>query len=230
MALFRDLLDLFFPRLCVNCYTPLLKQEVTLCVRCTHHLPVITYNEATKKMLHEIFYGIVPITSIYSLLYYRNKGIAKQLIHALKYKNQEEIGVFLADCMLLQIQKYVLFRQVDCITIVPLHKKKLRQRGYNQVYSFAKRISEKLELPLESGKLVRVSSSTTQTVKQRFERFSNKATKFLLEDPAFYENKHILLIDDVITTGGTLIDCCNALRTASNISISICCMAYTEKV
>ena len=102
--------------------------------------------------------------------------------------------------------------------------------GSVPIYSFAKRISEKLELPLEIGKLVRVSSSATQTVKQRFERFSNKSTKFLLEDPGFYENKHILLIDDVITTGGTLIDCCNALRTASNISISICCMAYTEKV
>ncbi len=229
MALLRDLLDLFFPRLCVTCDTPLLKQEASLCIRCSHDLPIIIYNEVTQKMLQETFYGIAPITSIYSLLYYTNKGITKKLIHALKYKNQEDIGVFLADCMLYRIQKYALFKQVDCITIVPLHKKKLQQRGYNQVYSFAKRISKQLKLPLETEKLVRLSGSATQTVKQRFERFSNRTTKFVLKDPLFYENKHVLLIDDVITTGGTLIDCCNALRTASNISISVCSMAYTEK-
>lgn len=229
MSLFHDLLDLFFPRLCVTCYTPLLNQETSLCIRCSHDLPIIIFNEATQKMLQETFYGIVPIRSVHSLLYYRNKGLTKKLIHALKYKNQENIGVFLADYMINEIHRYSLFKQVDCITVVPLHKKKLQQRGYNQVYSFAKRISEKLELPLDTEKLVRVSSGVTQTVKQRFERFSNKATKFVLEDPLFYENKHVLLIDDVITTGGTVIDCCNALRTASNISISICTMAYTEK-
>lgn len=230
MQLLKDIFHLFYPFLCVNCSVQLLKEEQFLCTNCVHDLPIITYNEVTQKMLQAVFYGRIPISQVFSFLYYTKHGITQKLIHDLKYKNQQEIGVFLGRWMAHELREISLFNEVDYIIPVPLHPLKEKQRGYNQVTKFAKTLGKELGIPYQPDLLIRTSTSTTQTLKQRFERFSNNNTKFQLTCTSFFVNKHVLLVDDVITTGATLEACCNELLKTENIIISICTIAYTEKV
>ncbi|WP_408029603.1 ComF family protein [Tenacibaculum xiamenense] len=179
-------------------------------------------------MLQNIFFGKVPVQNVYSFLYFNKYGITKKLIHELKYKKEQNIGTFLGRRMCYEIEKLKLFSDVDCVLPVPLHKNKLRLRGYNQVDKFGVVLSNYLQVPYILGVLKRVSRSETQTLKQRFERFSNADSKFHISDVDCLKNKHVLLIDDVITTGATLVSCCEELLKVKNIKISVCTMAYTE--
>lgn len=230
MQFFKDILGLFYTDVCASCYKNLLKSETILCAICLHDLPVIRLNDYENNEIKTIFYGRVPVHKIASFLYFRKEGIAKKLIHKLKYKGHQEIGVFLGNYLGKQLQQKKVFTNVDYIIPVPLHPKKHKKRGYNQVTSFGKTLSNVLEISYKPNVLRRVSTIKTQTLKQRFERFSNTKTKFLLTNTKIFENKHILLIDDVITTGATLEACCNELLKTKNITISIVTMAYTERI
>ena len=229
MKLIKDLLSIFFPDLCINCYSRLLEKENHLCTICLNDLPVIVFNDVIKKMLKSIFYGKIPIEDIYSFMYFTKNGITQKLIHGLKYKNQENIGEFIGRRICYEITKLQIFKNIDVIVPVPLHKSKLKKRGYNQVDYLGNILSVHLNIPFMSGVLERESKSKTQTRKQRFERFSNSGRKFFIPNIEYLENKHILLLDDVITTGGTLISCSEELLKVKNIKISICTIAYTEK-
>ncbi len=228
MKSLKDVFSVFFPDVCVNCQSRLLRNEQFLCTFCLNDLPVILYNDTTKKMLQNIFYGKVPIEDVYSFLYFTKFGITQKLIHQLKYKKEQNIGVFLGRRMCYDIERLKLFEDVNLVLPVPLHKKKLKERGYNQVDKFGELLSAYLQVPYETDVLQRVSINETQTLKQRFERFSNTDSKFLISDFECFENKHVLLIDDVITTGATLVSCCEELLKVKNIKISVCTMAYTE--
>ena len=226
--LLKDLFHVFFPSLCVNCSSKLVSSEQFLCTLCLSDLPIIRHNEATQKILQSIFYGKVPIEQIYSFLYYSKFGITQKLIHELKYKNQPDIGVFLGKWINFNLRKLHMFTNIDYVVPVPLHPTKKKKRGYNQVTKFGKTLSEALNAHYKPNILVRKTKMNTQTFKQRFERFSTTKSTFEITNEQFFINKHILLIDDVITTGATLVACCNELLKTQNIKISICTMAYTE--
>ncbi|WP_233131514.1 ComF family protein [Tenacibaculum holothuriorum] len=196
---------------------------------CKYDLPLIDNNTHTNKKLASIFFGKTDINMVKSFLYYRKEGKVQQLIHHLKYKNREDIGSFLGNWFGHQLKEQKLFTNINYIVPVPLHPKKLKLRGYNQVTKFGISLSNILNIEYKPNILIRTSISKTQTLKQRFERFSNTNTKFKLTNIQFFENKHILLIDDVITTGATLEACCNELLKTKNITISIATLAYTEK-
>ncbi|MFV0249154.1 MAG: ComF family protein [Tenacibaculum sp.] len=228
MLFLKELFKVFYPSLCVNCSTQLLGSEAYLCTNCLYNLPLINYNEATKEMLQAIFYGQLVIEEIYSFLYFSKHGITQKLIHELKYKGQEEIGAFIGKWIGHEILKLGIFKGIDYIIPVPLHPSKRKKRGYNQLTKFGKTLSLMLDIPYKPGVLLRKSKSKTQTSKQRFERFLDLDSKFNLSNTAIFKNKHVLVIDDVITTGASLIACCNELLKSKNIKISICTMAYTE--
>lgn len=229
MRFLKEIFYLFFPNLCINCSIILLKTELFLCTCCKHRLPIINNNEVTQQMLQAVFYGRVSIQSIHSFLYYNKQGVTQKIIHELKYKNQENIGAFLGNWFAYELKKENIYSNVDYIVPVPLHASKEKQRGYNQVTKFAKTLSNKLEISYMPNKLIRASKSKTQTLQQRFERFSKNDTKFQLNDLKVFKNKHVLLVDDVVTTGATLEACCNELLKTNHISISICTIAYTVK-
>lgn len=230
MRFFKDIFHLFFPKICINCSEPLLESEKILCTSCFYQLPVIEDNEFVNSKLMSIFYGKVPVKEIQSFFYYQKSNIVQKLIHALKYKGQEEIGVFIGNWFGYELMKRKVFDKVDCIIPVPLHESKLKKRGYNQLTEFGKTLSKLLNIDFKPAVLICVSKFKTQTFKQRFERFSNNETKFHLNNLSAFENKHVLLIDDVVTTGATLEACCKELLKVKNITISICTIAYTEKV
>lgn len=175
-----------------------------------------------------IFQGRIAIEYGASLLYYHETGKTKQLIQELKYRNNQNIGILLADWLGNSLQKTNITKEFDFIIPVPLHRKKLKKRGYNQLTEFGKRLSEVFNVRYREDLLHRVSFTKTQTKKKRIDRFQNTNSKFLLSENHTLNDKHILLIDDVVTTGATLEACCKELQKASGVKISIATMAITE--
>jgi ComF family protein len=228
MRFLKDFFYVFYPKICANCEEQLLRSEKVICTFCRHDLPLTNFQSYTKNKITAIFLGRITIEKAYSLLYFRKKGSTKNIIHALKYKGNEEIGVFFGNWLGEILCENKAFFNVDLIIPVPIHSKKKKIRGYNQVTKFGQCLSNHLDVPFIEKVLVRRSSTKTQTLKARFERFSDAETKFLLTDTAIFKNKHVLIIDDVITTGATLEACSMALLKTSGIRISVLTMAYTE--
>ncbi len=224
---FQNIFNLFFPELCLICENSLIESNQILCITCRLNLPVTNFSNWENNEVEKSFYGRVDIKAATSLLYFNRKGSVQQLIHQLKYKNQQEIGVFLGNWLGDEMVLSKRFNQLDGIIIVPLHKNRFKKRGYNQVAKFGEALSKKLEVPLFNEVLIRISKSKTQTFKSRFERSKKLEEHFQLADKEILKRKHILLIDDIITTGATLEACCIPLLQADNIKISIATMAYT---
>lgn len=228
MRFLSDILGVFYPTICLSCNVVLTNQEEILCTQCLYDLPLTNFIQTNNTTVEKIFYGRIKIEQAIALLFYHKGGITQKLIHQLKYKGHEEIGVFIGDWLGNEIQKYHFFNDVDFIIPVPLHKNRLKKRGYNQVSKFGKRLEFHMNTPFVEDVLIRTTNSETQTKKTRFDRWKNVNELFFLSDCELFKNKHILLIDDIITTGATIESCVNELLKAKNIKISIAVMAFTE--
>jgi ComF family protein len=228
MNFLKDLFYLFYPSICSNCSEQLLQNENVICTFCRHDLPLTNFTSYTKNKVSAIFFGRVTIEKAYSLLLFRKEGITKNLIHDLKYRGNEGVGIFFGNWLGEILMKNKEFSTVDLIVPVPIHLKRKKIRGYNQVTKFGERLSTYLNIPFIEDVLVRQSSTKTQTLKARFERFNDLETKFLVNNTTQFKGKHLLIIDDVITTGATLEACASALLKTPDIKISILTMAYTE--
>lgn len=228
MKKIEDLFNLFYPKSCVCCSQNLLDQEQIICIGCSFDMPLIDNNDFKSNALTQILEGRVLFENGASFLYYRPAGKVKQLIHQLKYQNNQEIGTFLGNWFGNILLERNPFKLVDHIIPVPLHQKKQKKRGYNQLTQFGKSLSNVLNIPFLSDVLVKTNASKTQTGKKRLERFTNLESKFKLHNANIIQNKHLLLIDDVITTGATLEACSKELLKAGNVKISIATIALTE--
>ena len=228
MRSLKDFFRIFYPDLCVNCENQLEKNENTVCTFCRHDLPLTNFTNYSENKIAKTFYGRIIIEKANTLLFYRKDGITKKLIHELKYKGNEEIGSFFGNWLGEILKQNNEFSDINLIVPVPLHPKKLKQRGYNQVSKFGEKLSYHLKKPFLENVLLRTSTSKTQTFKARFERFNNNDTKFQSNNTSSFKNKHILLIDDVITTGATIESCAKELQKTEGVKISILTMAYTE--
>ena len=228
MKSLKDFFKIFYPDLCVNCENQLEKNENTVCTFCRHDLPLTNFTNYSENKIAKTFYGRIIIEKANTLLFYRKDGITKKLIHELKYKGNEEIGSFFGNWLGEILKQNNEFSDINLIVPVPLHPKKLKQRGYNQVSKFGEKLSYHLKKPFLENVLLRTSTSKTQTFKARFERFNNNDTKFQSNNTSSFKNKHILLIDDVITTGATIESCAKELQKTEGVKISILTMAYTE--
>ena len=228
MKLLKDLFYLFYPNICANCNEQLLQNEKVICTFCRHDLPLTNFQSYTKNKVSRIFSGRITIEKAYALLFFRKQGVTKNLIHALKYKGNEEVGVFFGNWIGEIVAKNKEFSTVDFIVPVPIHAKKKKIRGYNQVTKFGECLSMHLKVPLNEDILIRQSATKTQTLKSRFERFNDLESKFLARNTSIFKEKHILIIDDVITTGATLEACAKELLKTPGVKISILTMSYTE--
>jgi ComF family protein len=213
---------------CFGCNTPLHKGERLLCTLCRNQLPLTEYNFIDENPVDRIFYGRVAIKKANSFLFFTKNGIVKSLIHYLKYKNQEEIGVFLGDWFGELLKDEQSLSQIDYVIPVPLHRKKLKKRGYNQVAKFGQRLAYHLGASYNDTLLLKTANTRTQTKKGRLGRWQNDKPLFEMTDPTFLKNKRILLVDDIITTGATLESCANALKKTEGIVIYIATMAVVS--
>lgn len=229
MQFLKDIYSLFYPKICVCCKNLLIPNEDLICTICRHDLPVICYTDFKKNKITELFYGKIPIEMANSLLQFQKDGKTQELIHQLKYHGQQEIGTFLGNWWGTILHQKGIFEEIDIIIPIPLHKKRLRQRGYNQLTTFGESLGSQLNIPFNGSLLKRSSATATQTFKNKTERYSNVFYNFYVKKgKCTLENKHVLLIDDVITTGSTLEACCTELLKIEGINISLLTIAFTD--
>lgn len=226
--MFKNIVNLFFPPVCSGCHSFLISNENVICTVCRHNIPLTNHhlnpeNEAFKK-----FYGRIPVEHTSALLLFHKKGIVQELIHNLKYKGQEDIGTVLGEWYADELKNLEILKTIHEIIPVPLHKRKLRERGYNQVTNFGTTLSSGLNIPYNPNLLVRNIYSKTQSKKTFLNRSDGIDTIFNVIFTEKDHNKHFLLIDDVITTGSTLEACSHALLKIPGARISIVCMAMAH--
>jgi len=223
-----DFLNLFFPNLCQACGSPLLKHENVLCLSCIYKLPKTNFHMHENNPIARIFWGRANIHAATSYLFFNKGGSVQKLIHQFKYKGNLETGKYLGQLFGTDLNKSNLFNTVDIIIPVPLHQKKLHKRGFNQSEIIADGISKAMDVPVNIDSLLRVEHTETQTKKARYTRWENVKGKFGLMEPEKLAGMHILLVDDVLTTGATLESCAQSLFEIPDVTISLATIAYAQ--
>lgn len=205
-------LHLLFPRLCMACDTSLLNHEEVICTSCLYHLPFTDFHIDHANETARQLWGKLSFEKAFSMLHLAKSSRVELLLHRLKYKNQSEIGQYLGKMYALKLKS--ILNDIDLIVPIPLHKSKLRKRGYNQAGEFAKGLSEGSEILLDEHVLYREVSSVSQIQKDRMERYDNVKDVFKITSDKDISEKHILLVDDVLTTGATICEAGNLLLQA----------------
>ena len=222
----NDFISLVFPHVCVSCGKSLYKNEQSICTYCTYHLPKTNFHLNTDHPIAKIFWGRVSIHSAAAFYGFNKGGKVQHLIHQLKYKGHKNIGFTVGKLYGYELKQCVYFNTVNIIIPVPLHPKKQKKRGYNQSDTFAQGLAESMNAKANLNAIYRTAENESQTKKSRFKRWQNVESIFQIRDAKGLEGQHILLVDDVITTGATLEACAQTLLQIPNIKISIVTIAY----
>ncbi|WP_317044929.1 ComF family protein [Confluentibacter flavum] len=188
-------------------------------------MPVTNFHFNNDDTIIKIFYGRAKVENATALFRFEKKSIVQQLIHGLKYKGYEQISPFLGDWLGGELRTIKDYEDIDMVIPVPLHRKKLKMRGYNQVTGFGKQIAKSINAAYKDDVLLKITNTGSQTSKKRFARWNQTDELFIMQNSAWIEDKHILLVDDIITTGATLEACITVLSQAKNIKVSVACMA-----
>jgi ComF family protein len=223
-----DFVSLIFPQLCPACHASLVANENILCTDCLYSLPFTNFHLQPDNIVAQQFWGKLPVEAAYALYYFNKGGKVQNLIHQFKYNGMHRIGNVLGNIAGKQLVKSPVFTTADMIIPVPLHKSRLKERGYNQSACFADGLAQQLNAVVERNNLVRIAATKTQTHKSRFARFQNMQEVFAVEQPERLANKHVLLVDDIVTTGSTLEACGMELLKVTGLKLSIATIAYAE--
>ncbi|RMA65799.1 ComF family protein [Ulvibacter antarcticus] len=218
------MLNLLFPKVCQGCKMVLSKEENILCVSCRHKLPLASHHTTGSHGMKDIFYGRFKVEAATALIYFQKKGITQELLHNLKYRGKKEISYFFGKWLGNELADIEDYKSCDMVIPVPLHKQKLKKRGYNQVEGFGKEIANALEIPYRDDILIKVSKTGSQVFKQRFTRFNSEEI-FTVQHADELVGKHILLVDDIVTTGATLENCALKLLKNPSTKLSIATIA-----
>ncbi|WP_237561826.1 ComF family protein [Flagellimonas algicola] len=221
----NEIHNILLPLVCFGCNAHLSRGESVLCTVCRHEVPLTDYNFDDENPVDRIFYGRIPINKAASFMFFQKNGVVKNILHHLKYKNQEQIGGFLGQWYGSLVQHESSLKDVDAVIPVPLHIKKQKKRGYNQVALFAQKIANSINAKYRDDILIRGINTKTQTKKDRQLRWENTKDVFQLTTNNNVSIKHVLLVDDVITTGATLEACAQTLSKMGPIKISVLSMA-----
>ena len=224
------ILDFISPRLCVVCGHRLSPTERSLCGVCLFHLPRTDFHQKPlDNPMAQLFWGLAPIEKAAALFYYHPHSETARLVYRLKYNNRPDIGEDMGRVMANELQATDFFSDIDVLLPVPLASKRLRQRGYNQSEQLAIGISDITHLPIVSKALRRKHFQQSQTTLNRWQRQENVTDTFQLKEEHLLQGKHVLLIDDICTTGATLIACANVLKTIEGIRISVLTLGFTKE-
>ena len=228
-SFFTRLLDLIAPRTCVICGNRLSIEEEILCATCNFRLPRTGFSyDAYENEMAKVFWGRIPVERCAPFMYYQAKAASANLIYFLKYNNRPDIGEYLGKMMAEEFKKDYFFEGIDLIIPIPLERKRQRQRGYNQSLMVAKGVSEATGLPIDTDTIIRKVYESSQTEKNRWMRNDNVEGVFQLLQPQKVQGKHILLIDDVVTTGATICSCGQELAKAGDVKISVLSIGFVK--
>lgn len=229
MALINDFLSLIYPRRCEACGGHLLRHEAFICTYCRVNLPKSGYHLDADNQLSNALGGRIPLQQAMSLYLFEKSGRVQKLIHAIKYQEQKELGEFLGTLYAEELLKNGNLKDIDLVVPIPLHRKKLKARGFNQSEWFAKGLAKGLNRQMDNASLVRVAETSTQTKKKKYQRWENVEGIFELNDSSALKNKHVLLVDDVITTGATLEAAWQAMKDVEGIRLSVASIAFAAQ-
>lgn len=225
MIFLEDLIALFYPRFCAGCNSSLVKGEDVLCLNCLADLPRTNYHLNCENPVFQQFAGRVRIELATSFCRFDKGGRLQHLLHQLKYKGNREVGHKMGLIFGYDLNQSTRYLTIDAIIPVPLHPKKERKRGFNQSVEICKGLSQAMDRPLILGNLIREVHTDSQTLKGRFERWENVSGIFSVKNGASLTGKHLLLVDDVVTTGATLEACCIPLLEIPGVKVSIATLA-----
>ena len=221
-----DFISLLFPRLCYACGNHLMRNESIICTECYVVIPRTNHHYEEDNQVAKLFWGRCIIEKAAAFSYYNKGSRIRNLIHNLKYKGIKEIGYELGKIYGLSLKDSGFIKDVDLIIPVPLHPAKERIRGFNQSVTISIGISEVTLLPIDIKSLARTMISATQTKRSRYERWTNVEGIFQVTDPEIIRGRHILLVDDVITTGSTIESCTNELLKIEGVRVSVVALAF----
>ena len=221
----EDLIALFYPRLCAGCNSSLVRGEDVLCLNCLADLPRTNYHLIRENPVFLQFTGRVQIELATAFCRFDKGGRLQHLLHQLKYKGNREVGYKMGLLFGYDLIQNAMYQNIDAIMPVPLHPKKEKKRGFNQSVEICRGLSLAMDRPLISGNLIRVVHTDSQTRKGRFERWENVSGIFRVKNGASLLNKHLLLVDDVVTTGATLEACSIPLLEIPGVKVSIATLA-----
>jgi len=222
-------LHLLFPHICAGCGSDILNVESVLCMRCIHEMPETNFELYPGNPVEKIFWGRLPLLGATAQFYFTKESLVQHLMHQFKYKRNKELGLQLGRIMGTRIKRSGRF-EVDALIPLPLFRAKERRRGYNQASILCKGMAETMNIPILDKMIIRPQHTDSQTKKGRIERWKNMEGKFILSNPESISNKHLLLVDDVVTTGATLEACGNELLKAAGVQLSVATLCVSSRV
>jgi ComF family protein len=224
---FQSVLHLFFPYTCCGCGSDLLTENILFCIHCQSSMPITHFEYHTANPIEKIFWGRVQIHSAAAHLYFTSGSQVQHSLHLLKYKGRKEIGIYFGQQMGESLKQSSRFSDCEIIIPLPLYAAREKKRGYNQAFMIANGISQKLKIPVLNDVVSRIKKTETQTHKSRIQRWKNMESTFEISARLQISGKHVLLVDDVVTTGASLEACAQVLLDCPGVKVSIACLAHT---
>ncbi len=224
----KDLLHVFFPHICTGCGSDVISSENMLCLRCMADLPITNFADQPGNPVEQKFYGRMPVRNATSSYYFAKNSILENLIYQLKYRGNKDIGFYLGKMMGEHLLQSPRFQSIDAIIPLPLNKRREKMRGYNQAAFIANGISTVWDKPVWESEVIRKVYTETQTKRDRISRWENMKNVFAIANPEMLRAKHLLLVDDVITTGASLEACGMEMLKVEGVTISVATLAYTN--
>ncbi len=224
----KDVVHLFYPHICTGCGSDLLKEHELLCIHCNNDLPHTHFADYANNPIEKIFNGRINISAAHSEYYFSKGQLMQHLIHEFKYNGNKEIGMYLGEKMGSTLLQSARFKNIDAIIPLPMFKEKECKRGYNQAAVIADGIANTMKIPCLNDTVRRKHSTETQTKKHRAERWKNAEGSFTITDQSKINGRHVMLVDDVITTGATLEACGKLILETPNTILSIVTLAIAN--
>ena len=233
MQFFKNILSdvshIFYPHLCNGCGTDILGEDSLLCARCIINLPQTNFAQHAGNPIEKIFWGRIPLAAACSEFYFAKESLIQHLVHQLKYKSNQAIGIYLGELMGKSMKESNRFNHIDGLIPLPLYPDKEKKRGYNQAAVICNGMSAIMSVPVLNDVLKRQRYTETQTKKHRTERWENVADSFVLNNKHQLKGKKLLLVDDVVTTGATLEASGNTLLQIEGVQLSIATLTFASK-
>lgn len=228
-TILADTLHLFYPHVCTGCGSDLLPEDQLLCLKCTSLLPHTSFAQHANNPIEKVFWGRIPLVAAHSEFYFSKDSLIQELIHQLKYKSNQAIGVYMGELVGKSLLNSTRFSHIDYLVPLPLYPDKERKRGYNQAAVICQGMSTIMQVPVSLGNITRQRFTETQTKKHRMERWENVADSFKVMHPEKISGKNLLLVDDVVTTGATLEACGHVILEAAGAKLSLATLALASK-
>lgn len=224
----ESLLHLVFPNVCEGCGSDLVEKDSFLCLRCYSSLPKTNFHLHSPNPIEKIFWGRLPVTNATAQYYFTKESMMQHLLHQVKYKSNKQLGYYLGELMGYQLAESDSFSSVDALIPLPLFPSRERKRGYNQAAVLCNGMARIIKKPVLKEVIIRPQPTESQTNKNRVERWQNMEGRFQLISEEQLEGRHVLLVDDVITTGATMEACGRVLLQAANVRLSLAALCFSS--